>query len=65
MSDHPDRRALLKGVGGGVVWDRTPIDRDLTHPQAFIKGNRIAFTGITDPSARDDLLADLERATRP
>jgi hypothetical protein len=31
----------------------------------FVKGNRLAFAGIADKTEREDLVAYLERATKP
>jgi len=48
-----------------VVWDETTIDRYVADPQGFIKGNRMAFAGISDQTERDDLIAYLKVATKP
>jgi len=47
-----------------VVWDATTIDAFITDPQAYMKGNRMAFAGMTDPSERDDLIAFLDLAAK-
>jgi cytochrome c len=49
----------------GIVWDAATLDAYIADPQGYIKGNRMAFAGITDKSERDDLIAYLEQATKP
>jgi cytochrome c len=48
-----------------VVWDEMTIDRYITDPQGFVKGNRMAFAGIPDRSEREDLIVYLKGATKP
>ena len=40
------------------------LDAYIADPQEFIKGNRMAFGGITDPAERADLIAYLEQAAK-
>jgi hypothetical protein len=51
----------------GSWWSGTGRRSIETSPirRRFIKGNWMAFAGMTDPSEPDGLLADLERATKP
>jgi hypothetical protein len=51
----------------GAWWSGTGRRSIETSPirRCFMKGNRMAFLGMTDPSEPDGLLADLERATKP
>jgi hypothetical protein len=36
----------------GVTWTPATLDTFIADPQGFIKGNRMAFAGITDPADR-------------
>ena len=47
----------------GVTWTPATLDTFIVDPQGFIKGNRMAFAGIADPTERADLIAYLEQAT--
>jgi len=47
----------------GVTWTPATLDTFIADPQGFIKGNRMAFAGITDLAERADLIAYLEQTT--
>jgi cytochrome c len=47
----------------GVTWTPATLDTFIADPQGFIKGNRMAFAGITNPAERADLIAYLEQIT--
>jgi cytochrome c len=47
-----------------VTWSNNTLSKYLTDPRAFIPGDKMAFTGIKDPSKLGDLLAYLDQATR-
>lgn len=47
-----------------VVWDAMTLDAYIADPQGYIKGNRMAFAGMSDRAEREDLIAYLEQATR-
>ena len=47
----------------GVTWTPATLDTFIADPQGFIKGNRMAFAGITNPAERADLIAYLEQTT--
>jgi cytochrome c2 len=47
-----------------VTWNNDTLSKYLTDPKAFIPGDKMAFTGIKDPSKLGDLLAYLDHATR-
>ena len=49
----------------GVVWSAETIDKFVADPQAFIRGNRMSFAGVSDPGERADLIAYLAQATKP
>ena len=46
-----------------VTWTPPTLDTFIADPQGFIKGNRMAFAGITNPAERADLIAYLEQTT--
>ena len=48
----------------GVVWDDKTLDKFLTKPRSFLKGNRMPFSGLKKKSQRDDLIAYLKKATK-
>ena len=48
-----------------VVWTPETLDMFLEDPQGFIPRNRMAFSGITAKTDRDDLIAYLLEATKP
>ena len=48
----------------GVTWTPMTLDAYIADPQEYIKGNRMAFGGITDPAERADLIAYLEQAAK-
>lgn len=43
----------------GVVWSVETVDRFMADPQALVRGNRMPFDGIGDPTIRADLAAFL------
>ena len=47
-----------------VTWNNDTLSKYLTDPKAFIPGDKMAFTGIKDPSKLGDLLAYLDQAAR-
>jgi cytochrome c len=48
----------------GVTWTPATLDTFIADPQGFIKGNRMAFAGITNSDERADLIAYLEQTTK-
>lgn len=48
-----------------VTWTAMTLDAYVADPQGYIKGNRMAFAGISDAGERADLIAYLEQATQP
>jgi cytochrome c len=48
-----------------VTWTTMTLDAYIADPQGFIKGNRMAFAGMSDPAERADLIAYIEQATQP
>ena len=47
-----------------VTWNNDTLSKYLSDPKAFIPGDKMAFTGIKDPSKLGDLLAYLDQAAR-
>ena len=47
-----------------VTWNNDTLSKYLSDPKAFIPGDKMAFTGIKDPSKLGDLLAYLDQAGR-
>jgi cytochrome c len=47
-----------------VVWSAETLDAYITDPQGYIRGNRMAFAGMSDKQERDDLIAYIEQATK-
>jgi cytochrome c len=43
-----------------LVWDATNLRAYLLDPQAKVKGNRMPFGGVANPSEADDLVAYLQ-----
>jgi cytochrome c len=43
-----------------LVWDEKNLHDYLTDPQAKVKGNRMPFSGLSDPKDIDDLVAFLK-----
>lgn len=48
-----------------ITWTPMTLDAYIADPQGYIKGNRMAFAGISDPAEHADLIAYLEQATKP
>ena len=48
----------------GVVWDEETIDKYLTKPRKFIKGNRMAFPGLKKEADRVNVIAYLKANTQ-
>jgi len=49
----------------GITWDAQTLDAFLAEPQKLVPANRMPYAGLTDPAARADLIAYLEKATKP
>jgi cytochrome c len=48
-----------------IVWSAETLDAFIADPQVSVPGNRMSFTGMTEKSERDDLLAYLESVAKP
>ena len=49
----------------GMVWNEETLDKWLRDPQAAVPGNFMAFAGLKDERAREDLIAFLKVASQP
>ena len=49
----------------GITWDAQTLDAFLADPQKLVPANRMPYAGLTDAAARADLIAYLEKATKP
>ncbi len=49
----------------GVVWSAETLEKYLTNPKGFIKGNRMVFPGLKKKADRDNVIFYLEQATKP
>jgi cytochrome c len=49
----------------GIVWNDESLDKWLRDPQAMVPGNLMAFAGLKEEQAREDLLAFLKAASEP
>ncbi len=46
--------------GSDLTWTEENLDKYLTNPNQFIRGNRMAFAGVRNPQQRADLIAYLK-----
>lgn len=58
----PDFRYSPALKRSGVTWTDDALDRFLAEPQAFVRGTRMPFAGLTEKADRDDVVAYLKRA---
>src|SRR5690348_13310779 len=49
----------------GITWSVDTLDAFLAEPQKLVPANRMPYAGLTDAAARADLIAYLEKATKP
>jgi cytochrome c2 len=48
----------------GIVWTPQTMDSFIADPQAVVPANRMPYAGLTDPAARADLIAYLQKAAK-
>lgn len=48
----------------GIVWNDTTLDAWLANPATTIRGNRMAYAGLSDPAQRRALIAWMRREAR-
>lgn len=49
----------------GVIWSRETLDAYIDNPQAFIRGNRMSYTGQPDSEKRRAIIDYLESLSAP
>ena len=49
--------------GAGFVWDAGRLDHWLENPRTFLRGTKMSFAGIPDPTDRRDVIAWLKVET--
>ena len=49
----------------GITWTAQTLDEFVADPQKHVPANRMPYAGLTDAAARADLIAYLEKATKP
>jgi len=47
-----------------ITWTAQTLDRYIADPQKSVPGNRMPYSGMPDASARADLIAYLQKASR-
>jgi len=47
----------------GIVWSEETLDGYLENPRAYLKGTRMAFSGLRDGQDREDLIEYLKQIT--
>lgn len=53
-------RAFRRKRDEGVIWDEAGLDIFLTKPRDFVRGTKMRFKGIEDPTRRADIIAYLK-----
>jgi cytochrome c len=48
----------------GITWTAQTLDQYIADPQKSVPGNRMPYSGMPDASARADLIAYLQKASR-
>jgi cytochrome c len=48
----------------GITWDEATLSKFLADPQATVPGNRMPFSGVTDPAALKAVVQYLQTATK-
>lgn len=54
-------KAMTEAGAAGLVWDEANLDKYLTDPKAFIKGNKMAFAGLKKEDERANVIAYLKQ----
>jgi cytochrome c len=47
-----------------IIWTAKTLDGFIADPQKVVVGNRMPYSGLSDPGDRADLIVYLEKATR-
>jgi cytochrome c len=61
VADYRYSPALKKS---GITWTPQTLDTYIADPQQQVPGNRMPYAGLPDATARADLIAYLEKATK-
>ena len=48
-------------ASSGLVWDVATLDRYLTRPRDVVPAGKMTFSGLSDPAARAEVIAYLQR----
>ncbi len=48
----------------GIVWSPQTLDNFIADPQKAVPANRMPYAGLTDPAARADLIAYLQKMVK-
>jgi cytochrome c2 len=56
--------AMRDAASEGLIWSAATLDKYLRDPRAFVPGAKTAFMGLSDASARKDLIAYLRLVRR-
>ena len=60
---HPDYNYSSAVKQANFVWDGEHLDHWLENPRTFLKGTKMSFAGIPDPTDRRDVIAFLKVET--
>ena len=60
VADFPSYTSVMKE--SGITWDPAKLDEFLTSPLSYLSGTAMGFVGLSDPGARADVIAYLEKA---
>jgi cytochrome c len=60
----PDFRYSNAMRKSGITWTEQALDEFLADPQKRVPANRMPYAGLPDATARADLIAYLEKATK-
>lgn len=63
--DYKYSAAMQDAGAGGLVWTAETLKPYFAKPRDFIKGNKMAFAGITDQAEVDNLIAYLATFSPP
>ena len=61
----PDFRYSAAMRRSGITWTAQELDAFIADPQKRVPANRMPYAGLPDAGARADLIAYLEKATKP
>jgi len=53
-------RGMREAAADGLVWSVETLDGYIENPRAYLRGTRMAYSGLRDPQERQDLIAYLK-----